>query len=223
MVSIETSDNAPGRPEDIVAWSPKQLAALIRWGNWLADEWRVPRRQCPAWDASGFGWHAMCSPSHWTNVAGKVCPGRRRIQPASHRRLPGDLRRHRGGLLHGPDRHGQQQEILAAARQINQAVGQGQLDYSGTIETILSTVQQVINMLAALRQDMTVFGTTGLEETFEHLAQRQRDILGDLQTVLERLPAPHSAKGAFQAVARDAAVGRTGKYLMPLRRPKLPW
>jgi hypothetical protein len=84
----------------------------------------------------------------------------------------------------------QQQEILAAARQINQAVGQGQLDYSGTIETILSTVQQVINMLAALRQDMTVFGTTGLEETFEHLAQRQRDILGDLQTVLERLPAP---------------------------------
>jgi hypothetical protein len=84
----------------------------------------------------------------------------------------------------------QQQEILAAARQINQAVGQGQLDYSGTIKTILSTVQQVVNMLGALRQDMTVDGTTGLEQTFEHLAQRQRDILGDLQTVLERLPAP---------------------------------
>jgi hypothetical protein len=189
-VSIETSDNAPGRPEDIVAWSPKQLAALIRWGNWLADEWRVPRRQCPAWDASGFGWHAMWgAPSHWTNVAGKVCPGRRRINQLRTIVFP--------AIFEGTERDffmaltdSQQQEILAAARQINQAVGQGQLDYSGTIEAILSTVQQVVNMLGALRQDMTVDGTTGLEQTFEHLAQRQRDILGDLQTILERLPAP---------------------------------
>ena len=37
---------------------------------------------------------------------------------------------------------------------------------------------------------VSTLGTTGLEQTFEHLAQRQRDILGDLQTVLARLPAP---------------------------------
>jgi hypothetical protein len=189
-VSIETSDNAPGRPEDIVAWSPKQLAALIRWGNWLADEWRVPRRQCPAWDASGFGWHAMWgAPSHWTNVAGKVCPGRRRINQLRTVVFPAIFEGTEGDFFMALT-DSQQQEILAAARQINQAVGQGQLDYSGTIEAILSTVQQVVNMLGALREDMTVFGTTGLEQTFEHLAQRQRDILGDLQTILARLPAP---------------------------------
>jgi hypothetical protein len=150
-VSIETSDNAPGRPEDIVAWSPKQLATLIRLGNWLADEWGVPRRQCPAWDASGFGWHSMWgSPSHWTNVAGEVCPGRRRINQLRTVVFP--------AIFEGTEEDffmaltdSQQQEIVAAARQINQAVGQGQLDYSGTIKTILSTVQQVVNMLGALR------------------------------------------------------------------------
>jgi N-acetylmuramoyl-L-alanine amidase len=79
-ISIETSDNAPARPEDIAPWSPKQLASLVRLGNWLADRFSIPRRQCPAWDQAGFGWHAMWgAPSHWTPAVGKVCPGPARI------------------------------------------------------------------------------------------------------------------------------------------------
>ena len=79
-ISIETSDNAPNRPEDIAPWSPKQLAALVRLGNRLAEHYDIPRRQVPEWDASGYGWHAMFgAPSHYTPARGKVCPGPARI------------------------------------------------------------------------------------------------------------------------------------------------
>jgi hypothetical protein len=79
-ISIETSDNAPLRPEDIAPWSPKQLASLVRLGNWLADTFNIPRRVCPAWDQAGLGWHAQWgAPSHWTPARGKVCPGPVRI------------------------------------------------------------------------------------------------------------------------------------------------
>jgi hypothetical protein len=74
-VSIETSDGGdPTRP-----WSPKQLASLVRLGNWLADTHSIPRRICPAWDAGGFGYHVMFgAPGPWTPVA-KTCPGATRI------------------------------------------------------------------------------------------------------------------------------------------------
>lgn len=80
-ISVESSDNAPADPADIAPWSDKQLAMLVRFGNWAADTFAIPRRQCPAWDAAGFGWHAMWgAPSHWTPSAGKVCPGPVRIR-----------------------------------------------------------------------------------------------------------------------------------------------
>lgn len=79
-ISVETSDNAPRSPELIEPWSPKQLTTLIRFGNWAADRFNIPRRICPRWDAAGFGWHAMWgAPSHWTPAVGKVCPGPARI------------------------------------------------------------------------------------------------------------------------------------------------
>jgi hypothetical protein len=83
-ISIETSDGGdPSRP-----WSAKQLATLVRVGNWLADRFNIPRRQCPAWDASGFGWHVMFgAPSHWTPVA-KTCPGPVRIDQLRRIVLP---------------------------------------------------------------------------------------------------------------------------------------
>lgn len=83
-ISVETSDGGdPSRP-----WSPKQLATLVRLGNWLADRFNIPRRQCPAWDRSGFGWHVMFgAPSHWTPVA-KTCPGPVRIQQLKQTVLP---------------------------------------------------------------------------------------------------------------------------------------
>jgi N-acetyl-anhydromuramyl-L-alanine amidase AmpD len=60
-ISIETSDNAPQFAKDIEPWSPKQLATLVRLGNWLADRFDIPRRQCPTPTSGGFGWHAMWS------------------------------------------------------------------------------------------------------------------------------------------------------------------
>jgi hypothetical protein len=95
-ISIETSDGGdPSRP-----WSTKQLATLVRLGNWLANRFSIPRRQCPAWNQAGFGWHVMFgAPSHWTPVA-KTCPGPVRIRqlretvfPAifAGRQLEGDL------------------------------------------------------------------------------------------------------------------------------------
>jgi hypothetical protein len=75
-ISVETSDGGdPDRP-----WSDRQLATLVRLGNWLADHYGIPRRQCPAWDRSGFGWHVMFgAPGPWTPVA-KTCPGPVRIR-----------------------------------------------------------------------------------------------------------------------------------------------
>jgi hypothetical protein len=83
-ISIETSDGGdPNRP-----WSAKQLETLVRVGNWLADHFNIPRRACPAWDASGFGWHVMFgAPSHWTPVA-KTCPGAVRIKQLREIVLP---------------------------------------------------------------------------------------------------------------------------------------
>jgi hypothetical protein len=74
-VSIETSDGGdPSRP-----WSPKQVDALVDLGRWLAEEEKIPKRVCPAWDAGGFGWHVMFgAPGPWTPKA-KDCPGSVRI------------------------------------------------------------------------------------------------------------------------------------------------
>ena len=77
-ISIETEDD--GRP-DIKPWSAAQLAALVRLIDWICDTHpKVLRRQCPAWDQAGIGYHSMWgSPSEWTPVAGKSCPGAARI------------------------------------------------------------------------------------------------------------------------------------------------
>lgn len=70
-VSIETAD--AGNPSN--PWSAKQLDTLIRLGRWLRFTHNIPARICPAWDASGFGWHTMWgAPSNWTPVS-KTCPG----------------------------------------------------------------------------------------------------------------------------------------------------
>lgn len=76
-VSIETEDegNPNQRP-----WSQAQQDALVRLMDWLCEVHSVPRKQCPAWDAPGIGWHSMWgAPSNWTPATGKTCPGNARI------------------------------------------------------------------------------------------------------------------------------------------------
>jgi GH25 family lysozyme M1 (1,4-beta-N-acetylmuramidase) len=50
-------------------------------------------------------------------------------------------------------------------------------------ELTMADAQQVLDALARLRQDLTVYGTTGLEQTVEHSATRQRDTLAALKRV----------------------------------------
>lgn len=57
-----------------------QIRELVRLGRWAAEEHPIPFRVCPAHDEGGYGWHVMFgAPGPWTKVAGKVCPGARRI------------------------------------------------------------------------------------------------------------------------------------------------
>jgi hypothetical protein len=79
-ISVETADNAPRSAADLAAWTPKQVAALIRLGRWARQTHGIPPRICRTPTDAGFGWHAMWgAPSPWTPSSGKVCPGARRI------------------------------------------------------------------------------------------------------------------------------------------------
>lgn len=196
-ISIETSDNAPLRPADIAPWSPKQLATLVRLGNWLADTFNIPRRQCPAWDAAGFGWHAMWgAPSHWTPSAGKECPGPARIAqlktivfPAifAGRELEAD------DMFEPEDRR----KLTFVFDSIAGTVGAGQISFSGTVESILAGVQTLVregrSQAGALGGQITdtrsaVLGALALldpgdisEEDLEQLAQRIAALDDDLK------------------------------------------
>lgn len=80
-ISIETEDD--GNPNER-PWTSEQVTAIIRLLNWICDTHpKVLRRQCPAWDQAGIGWHVMWgAPSPWTPVKGKTCPGTIRIPQA---------------------------------------------------------------------------------------------------------------------------------------------
>lgn len=78
-ISIETEDD--GRP-DITPWTKAQVNSLIDLTVWCIKKHPaiLPRR-CPSPTASGIGWHSMWgSPSEWTPVKGKTCPGKPRIE-----------------------------------------------------------------------------------------------------------------------------------------------
>lgn len=155
-ISIETSDNAPLKAADLAAWSPKQQAALIRLGRWLADTFDIPRRQCRTWLDGGFGWHAMWgAPSHWTPAVGKVCPGAARIAQLKTVVFPAIFADTQEGLT-------------------------------------MADAQTILDELKRMRQDLTVFGTTGLEETVENIASRQRETLTKLDAIGARVAAIES-------------------------------
>lgn len=104
VISIETADNAPARPEDIAAWSPAQLDEIVDLVAWLCT--RAAHAKCPtSWECHrsgippvlipdtkpyrrGIGWHAQGVPGvglvpggvQWSNSPGKSCPTRRRIE-----------------------------------------------------------------------------------------------------------------------------------------------
>jgi hypothetical protein len=188
-ISIETSDNHPQRPEDIVPWSPKQLAALVRLGNWCADRFDIPRRQCPAWNAGGFGWHAMWgAPSHWTPSSGKVCPGPARIAQLKTIVLPAifagrELNDVEEDAMTEDDRKFLATEFERLAQFVTTKHNTG---YNPTAKPWVADAVT----LDKLRDDLVVQGTTGLADTVEDFATRQRQILAKLNDVLEAVTAP---------------------------------
>jgi len=80
-ISIETEDD--GDPNN-TPWNVMQVEAILRLLKWICvTHPKVLRRQCPAWDQAGIGWHSMWgAPSPWTPAAGKTCPGTIRIPQA---------------------------------------------------------------------------------------------------------------------------------------------
>jgi hypothetical protein len=188
-ISIETSDNAPRFPEDLAPWSPKQLASLVRLGNWLADEFLIRRRQCPAWNESGFGWHAMWgAPSHWTPSAGKVCPGARRIHQLKTIVLPAIFA---GRDLEEDDMTPEQAQQLndatTAIKRIEAALFQGH-----TINPN-HPIDNLFNAAGKTHRALIVPGTTTAEDAFNMLFARVRNIEDKVQAITEELvgePAP---------------------------------
>lgn len=62
-------------------FTPAQVESAIAIARWACDEHQISRRRIPSESESGIGWHVMFgAPGPWTSVAGKVCPGTKRIQ-----------------------------------------------------------------------------------------------------------------------------------------------
>ena len=160
-ISIETSDGGDSsRP-----WTPKQLAALVRLGNWLADTHQIPRRVCPAWDQGGFGWHVMFgAPGEWTPVA-KECPGPVRIRQLRDIVLPAIFA---GRQLEADDMFEQTDRDKLAAIHAGLIV-------PGTT-TPDQTVDKLFERVRSIEQGMVVPGTTSVAEAFELLFNRVRTI-----------------------------------------------
>jgi hypothetical protein len=89
VLSIETADNAPQRPEDILAWTPKQVESIVDLITELCMKYSIPARLIPDTRPGrrGLAYHAQgCTPNivaggqHWSTSKGKVCPGPARIR-----------------------------------------------------------------------------------------------------------------------------------------------
>lgn len=127
-ISIETEDN--GDP-DHFPWSPAQLASL----RWLHAKLRavhptIPRRRCLSPAGGGLGHHSMWgSPSPWTPVAGKTCPGRPvRVRQWEQILLPAFLRGEEGndlGTFEGFSGNGRESFETAVRHAVDIVMSQG--------------------------------------------------------------------------------------------------
>lgn len=125
VISIETADNAPRYPGDIEAWTPKQVAELIRLGTWECSvaahaecppSWRCYREGIPAVlipdtrrEHRGIGYHKQGCPPNvvpggvaWSRAMGKECPTARRITQLKTEIIPAIAANLRGGASPKP-------------------------------------------------------------------------------------------------------------------------
>jgi BMFP domain-containing protein YqiC len=148
--SVETEDN--GDP-DKDPWSSAQLRSLLRIARFYHEHHGVPRRQCPRWDAAGYGYHRLF-PSQWTSVKGKSCPGDIRVRQYRDTILPAII----SGRFDGPGQ-GDDAEVLSAEAQrwlnakfsdVNQRV----IDRTGLVYNLINTkAGDILNRLDVVGAD----------------------------------------------------------------------
>lgn len=102
VISIETADNAPKFPEDILAWTPKQEEAIVNLIVELCRLYDIPAELIPDTKPHrrGLAYHAQgCTPNIvpggevWSEKKGKVCPGPARIRQFKNVIIPEVQRR----------------------------------------------------------------------------------------------------------------------------------
>jgi hypothetical protein len=147
VISIETADNSPARPEDIAEWTPAQVAGLINLIAWLCTP--AAHAGCPAgWACRqegipavlipdtqshrrGLAYHAQGAAERtvgewWSTSASKGCPTRRRIDQFRNDVIPGVQRKLAGQpqevLMALTD--AQQTELLATVKRMGGQVDQ---------------------------------------------------------------------------------------------------
>jgi hypothetical protein len=169
--SVETCDlhYSPPVPYTNPAWDADQLRMLIALGRWECANFAIPRRICRTPNDPGLGWHGM-----WDNTAFELADGSTPWTPSAGKTCPNPTRRRQlidiviPAIIAGPG-----EDIMTPAQE-------AKLDAANT------ALAKVAVGLAALRQDLTVFGTTSLKETTEHSAKRERDTLDKLDDLLAR-------------------------------------
>jgi N-acetylmuramoyl-L-alanine amidase len=182
-ISIETADR--GDP-DTQPWTPEQLNSLV----WLHERLLethpgIPRRRSRSCaDPAGLGYHTLHgAPSCWTPVS-KTCPGTVRKRQWAEVLLPAFLNPEETDMpLDDDDRKFLLDELERLAQFITT---KHNARYNATkMGWVASSVT-----LDKLHADLVVQGTTGLADTVEDFATRQRLILAKLEEIQAALPDP---------------------------------
>jgi N-acetylmuramoyl-L-alanine amidase len=147
--SVETEDN--GNP-DTDPWTSAQLRSLLRIARFYHERHGVPRRQCPRWDAAGYGYHRLFS--QWSSVRGKSCPGDIRVRQYRDTILPAITSGQFDDLGQGDD-----DQVLSAEAQrwlnakfsdVNQRV----IERTGLVYNLINTrVGDILNRLDEVGTD----------------------------------------------------------------------
>jgi hypothetical protein len=188
IISVETADNA-ARP--IQPWTDKQCDAIVDLLVWANRAHDIPLELVPDSKRGrrGVCYHRQgCDPYRvaggelWSSASGKDCPTQARID-----QIPGLIDRARR-IADGAQEEGfmaaltdaEQQEVLKAARQVNGAVGFGQVSFEGTIEALL---RKVNDLSTAVRTNASVVG-----DDEEHILAAVDEVKAEVQKLQPATP-----------------------------------
>lgn len=98
VISIETADNAPKLPKDILPWTPAQCAAIIKLVATLCKKYDIPAvlvkdskpgRRGIAYHRQGIDPWRVSGGEAWSTKPGKECPTDKRIAQINSVIIPG--------------------------------------------------------------------------------------------------------------------------------------